>query len=376
MVPEKRKASWNTIGPVAVRQPDVTGAGRLEPGDDLEQRGLARSGRADHGDDPPGRHVEVDTVDGRPLLVGVGEPDGVELHGQTARCGGDRRLRIGLDRFVQHRPYPAPSGQRVRQLRQRVADQAQREHEQREQVDEAGQLADGDGAGLDADGPQHDQPDVGQRRQHVEQRFERPAQADGADACRAQVAGQGRQPLRLALLSAVRLDELHAVEALVDAGREVPEVTLGGVVVGLDAPLVVDVEADQQREDGHRGGAQHEVGGEQPDRRHDEQQHRAGGERDRRQHRDGGVGVDAGAGDEVAVRPPLVPCQRLAHEPVDNALAERSGDLPLRPTGPRPADHHTGCPQQADADDERDGDHHVATAPPRPRRTAARSRCR
>ena len=45
----------------------------------------------------------------------------------------------------------------------------------------------------------------------------------------AQVAGDLGQPLGLAGLGAIGLDELDAVEALVDARREGAEVLLGGV---------------------------------------------------------------------------------------------------------------------------------------------------
>ena len=49
----------------------------------------------------------------------------------------------------------------------------------------------------------------------------------------------------------------------------------------------------------------------------------AGGERDRGEHGDGGVGVDPGSADEVAVGAALVPRDRLADEPVDDLPTER-----------------------------------------------------
>ena len=61
-----------------------------------------------------------------------------------------------------------------------------------------------------------------------------------------------------------------------------------------------------------------------------------------RQHADGGVGVDAGAGHEVAVGAAVVPRHRLAHEAVDDALAERAGDPPLRRAGQRAAHDDPG----------------------------------
>ena len=166
-------------------------------------------------------------------------------------AAADRRQRVGLDRLVEHLADPPPAGERVRQLGQRVADQAQREHEQREQVDEAGQLADREVAAAHAERRRAatrptlvSDGSTSSSASNVPRRRTAPMRAV------AQAAGDLRQPLGLAVLGAVGLDELHAVEALVDAGREVAEVVLGGVVVDVDALLVDDVEADQQREHG------------------------------------------------------------------------------------------------------------------------------
>ena len=109
-----------------------------------------------------------------------------------------------------------------------------------------------------------------------------------------------------------------------------PELVLGGVEVLVDATLVGDVREQQDREHGDGERAEDHVGDEQPDRRDHDHQRRARGERDRGEHRDGGVGVDPGAADEVAVGAPLVPRDRLADEPVDDLPAERRADAELR----------------------------------------------
>ena len=71
----------------------------------------------------------------------------------------------------------------------------------------------------------------------------------------------------------------------------------------------------------------------------EDHQHRADGERDRREHGDRGVGVDAGPPDEIAVGTALVPRDRLADEPVDDAPAERGADAALGDPGEHAADH-------------------------------------
>ena len=133
------------------------------------------------------------------------------------------------------------------------------------------------------DAEEHE-PDVDHRRHDIEQRFERPTERHRLHAGGAQVSGQRGQPFGLALLGAVRLDELHGVEALVHAGRQIAEVCLRRVVEALDALLVHDVQPDQDREHGDGDGAEHEIRPQQPDGRDEDQQHRAGGERHGRQY--------------------------------------------------------------------------------------------
>ena len=92
----------------------------------------------------------------------------VELEPVAGRGLADRVPGVRLDLLVEHGPDATPSGQRVRQLRQREADQAQREHQQREHVDEARELADGELAGVDTVRAEHDEADVDGGRDHLE----------------------------------------------------------------------------------------------------------------------------------------------------------------------------------------------------------------
>ena len=178
------------------------------------------------------------------------------------------RARIGLDRLVEHLADPLPSGQRIRHLGQHVADQSQREHEQREQVDEAGQLADGDVAAAHPVGADDDEADVRERRQHVEDRLERPAQPDRASPGR-RAAGRRSPTSR----SVSRRSAPYALTSWTPSklsctpADSLPELALGGVEVLVDAPLVGDVGQHQDREHGDGDGAEEQVGGQQPDRR-------------------------------------------------------------------------------------------------------------
>ena len=252
-------------------RPDAQGAGVRgdQSGDQLDERALARAGRSDDRHDTTAGDVERDPVEGRAVLGRERELEGVHLDAPAVVGGRDRQHRVGLDRLVEHLADPRPAGERERQLRQHVADQPEGEHQEREQVDEARQLADGEVAAAHPVGTDQDQADVGQRREHVEQRFERPPQANGVDPGVAQPAGDGGEPLGLPGLGAVGLDQLHALEALVDARRQLAQVLLRLVVEAVRPPLVDDVDADEEREDGDRDRAEDEVGDQQPDRRYD-----------------------------------------------------------------------------------------------------------
>ena len=61
---------------------DLTGRGVVEPGDQVEQRGLAAAGRTDQADELPGADLERDAVEGEDGVVPAPEPlaDGVEGH--------------------------------------------------------------------------------------------------------------------------------------------------------------------------------------------------------------------------------------------------------------------------------------------------------
>ena len=99
-------------------------------------------------------------------------------------------------------------------------------------------------------GADHDDDDVGHRGQGVQHRVERAPQPDGMDARVSDPCGDLRQPLGLPLLGAIGLDQLHTLEALVDARRQPAELCLGGVEVLVNASLVRHICHQQEREDG------------------------------------------------------------------------------------------------------------------------------
>ena len=170
----------------------------------------------------------------------------------------DRRGRVVEHHLGHDRLDADPCRHRPWELGQRVADQPQREHEQREQEDHAGELPDGHVAGLDARRAEQHQADVRDRRDHVGQRVEPTPPLDRFDPRRPNAIGELGEANGFALLRAVRLDELHAFEALVHGGREVTELLLGpGVVLG-HRTLVDHVRRDHEREHDHRDDARAE----------------------------------------------------------------------------------------------------------------------
>ena len=302
---EDQRSGARTRGDVATIGSDET-AGQLDKG------ALARAGRSDDGDDPTAGNGERDVRHRWLGLADEGERDVVEAKPDAGGSGGHRGQWVRFDRLVENLANACPTGQRERHRREHVTDQAQREDEQREQVDEARQLADGERSTLHPAGADDDDDHVGQRWHHVEHRLERAAQADGLDARVTHPSGDLGQSLGLALLGAIGLDELHTLEALVDARRKVAEFGLRRIEVPIDTPLVDDVRHQQHREQGNRHQPEDHVGGQQPDGGEHDHQDGAGGVRNRRENGDGRVGVDGPSADEVAVGTPLVPGDRLA----------------------------------------------------------------
>jgi hypothetical protein len=70
---------------------DVAARSRNQTGSEPQQRGLAAAGRADHGGDPAGRHVEADAVERHHVAI-------LPRKGEADVGEADRRLDPVLDR--------------------------------------------------------------------------------------------------------------------------------------------------------------------------------------------------------------------------------------------------------------------------------------
>ena len=92
--------------------PDVAARRGLEIGDDPEERGLAAAGRADQGDELPGAHLQVHSVQRERLAEAAGDPaDRDRQHGIRLRSAGrdaGRRVRTSRRRLL-----GSPRGQRL-----------------------------------------------------------------------------------------------------------------------------------------------------------------------------------------------------------------------------------------------------------------------
>ena len=258
----------------------------------------------------------------------MAELHGVETYTHAGLRSLDHIVGVGLDGLVDDRLDPVPGCHRTWQFREGIPDQAKRQDEEREQEDHARELADGQVTGFHSDRPEQHERDVRERREHVGQGVEPAASRDRFDPRRSHPVGEHGEALGLAHLGAVRLHELHALEALVDSGRELAQLPLCSRVVRGHRPFVDDVCCDDEWEDDDRDDTEGDVGEEQPDGRHEDHQDRAGRERDRRDDADGGLGVNAGASHEVPVGMSTMPRNRLAHESIDDLIRVGLSDEP------------------------------------------------
>ncbi len=216
---------------VARRELHPAGGRSDQAGDEHCQRRFARPGRADQRRDRTGGYDEVDRVERRELLAEVHVRHTVQFDTDTGRGERDRVGRVRFERLLGHRADPRPGGDRSGQFRQRVTDEPQRQDEQGEEEDGTRELADRQVVRPDPRRADHHEQDVGERRDHVEEPLEPAADPDGLEPLSPHPLGEAGEPIGLAFLGAIRLDELHAFEALVDAGRELTELVLRPRVV-------------------------------------------------------------------------------------------------------------------------------------------------
>jgi hypothetical protein len=215
----------------------------------------------------------------------------------------------------------------------------------------------------------HQQHDVDDSGNAVEQRLERAAQPDGSEPGIPQPGSDHGQAIGLAALGTERLDHRDPVEALVHGFTELAELLLRGVIELVDSSLVLQVEPDQQGEQRDRSHAEPHVGVQQPSRREDQHQHDAGREGQRVQYVGRGLGIDTCTGDDVAGSLFAMPRDRLLDNPVDDLRGQRLGDPPRRPAGKHsPADdsggaHYADGDQQAEDRNDMAGRHAALLEP-------------
>ena len=237
----------------------------------------------------------------------------------------------------QHRRDPVPADHRTRQLAEHPADRADREGEQGEQVGHLDQVAGSQRPGLDPGGAdeQHDQhPEVGQG---LQSRVEQPPDAPDLDHRVAQLLGAGAEPRGLGALPAEGLDDQGTVEGLVRDLADLGAQLLGAGGDGRQPSLVVDVEAEDRREDDEGDRGEYEVGqghGDRGDDEHDDHAQRHGQRREREPDR---LHVGVGVGQQLPGGVALVPGQRQAEVLPGDAAAVGRLEAVLHDPGRGPA---------------------------------------
>ena len=294
------------------------------------------------------------------MIVGisVAEADGAKGYADTRCCDRNPSAWISLNRFREHRLDARPRRHRTREFRQRVTDQTQWQHQECEEKNHAGKLSNSHVAGLHTNGSDDHQCDARERGDQIEQRLEPATHLDRRNSRRQDIACEIGQTLCLAVLSSVRLDQLDALEALVDAGGELSESFLRFGEIHGDRAFVDDVGPNQDREHDNGQQAEWDIDEEQPDRRNEDHHDRARRERDRCNDTDGCFGVNTGARNEIAVGMATVPPERLGDQLVEHLVGVGLGDAPHAHRGKRSAEHHANSTHQPDADDHRETSDH------------------
>ena len=108
VAPQCRAAGIAETRQRCVGDPDLTAIGRIQPGDQMQQRALAAAGFAGQRDALAGRDIEVDAAQYRDLFAGgaiaLGQTDDAQ-HGRFA--DGDARARRSFTRRPKSGTMPA-----------------------------------------------------------------------------------------------------------------------------------------------------------------------------------------------------------------------------------------------------------------------------
>ena len=239
------------VGDVVPADADRAGLRVVEAGQQQGQGGLARAGRADHGDRLARLDAERKAAQHR-LGRHVAEPDVVEAEAGRVRRELDR-VRLVADGGprvddVEHPddagPRLLPDGDHHREHAHRAAHQSQvgREREECAQRDRAlnGQPA-----------AQREHADHAQRRDGGQRGVVPGRQPDHAQPGREQVLARLFQPLLLLLLLAETLDHAHAADGLVDDAGHVARLLLRMPARGEQLAPRRERDHPQRRRDRH-----------------------------------------------------------------------------------------------------------------------------
>ena len=220
----------------------------VQPRQQPDQAGLARGGRPDQGDGPPGLHLEVDPGQ-RGLAPVVAQ--GHALHRDPAAAGGQRRGagRAGhLGLAVEDLEHPVAGGDRALGHAQRHAEPADRAGEQQQVDVEGGEVAEAEAAvdHLVAADQQHDrQPDV---REEAHQRRVEGLQLGRDHALLEDPVDRAAEAVHHVPLARERLHDPDPGDALLGAGGQLADPLLDLLLGGPVAPAVAGRGRDQERE--------------------------------------------------------------------------------------------------------------------------------
>jgi hypothetical protein len=244
----------------------------VEARQQLDQRGLARAGRADERHRGARLDHEVDVVEDLLGLLGVAERDVVELHpaaalGQLGCVGRGGQAR----RAVEHLEQP-------RARRRRALGQPERDPELAHRPDQHQQVGVEGGEVAQRQRPVHhlapaDEQDDGQAevRQEADERVVEGAQPRGRHVLVEHARDRAAEAAHLALLGGEGLDHAHAGDVLLDVGRQLGDPLLDLLQRGPRAPPVAGGDEDDERDGGEGERAQLGL----------EREHRHRGEEDR-----------------------------------------------------------------------------------------------
>ena len=325
----------------------------VEAREELDERRLARPGRADEGDRAPRLDDEVDVAQGGLAGAAVGEAHVAQL---DAAAPGRQRLRVarrgqpGL--AVEQLEHPRARRGRALRHAERDPELAHRADQHQQVGVEGGEVAEAERP-VDHLAPAHQQDHrQAEVRQEAEERVVEAAQPVRVDRLVEDPRDRAVEAGELAVLGGERLDHAHAGHVLLDVGGELGDALLHLLQRGTRLHPVAPRHEDHERH--RREREQRQLGL--------QREHRAGGEHDRQaalqqehepvaEEEAHGLQVDGRARHQLP-RLLLVEEAELERlqarvEPVAQVVLDAEGDL----AGHQPAQHGEHEAHQHDRED-------------------------